>query len=311
MSSLFEWQQPDSASKLGSLYNLQVFINGQFVSGAAAAISVWDHGLLYGDGIFEGIRCYDGMLFKLDQHLDRLYDSARPLGLTIPLDRSQFSQFILETVRLNQLRDAHVRVIVTRGLGLPGIDPRRAGPATIVIMAYPFPPLLGSEPIRVIISSIRRKSPQSVYANIKSLNYLDNILAKLEANAAGVSDAIMLDTNGYVAEATGQNLFVVKDGVLITPTTIAALAGITQATIIDLAKQKGIPTVERNISPGELFTANEAFLTGTASEVVPISQVSGRSIADGLVGPITQLLQNAYQELVRSRLWATDAYSPL
>ena len=140
---------------------------------------------------------------------------------------------------------------------------------------------------------------------------LDNILAKLEANAAGAADAIILDTNGYMAEATGQNLFVVKDGVLVTPPTVAALAGITRATIIDLAKQKGILTVERNISPGELYSADEVFLTGTASEVVPISQVSGRPIANGTVGPITQLLQNAYQELVHSHLFATDAYSPL
>lgn len=286
-------------------FNLQVFINGEFVKGADAKISVWDHGLLYGDGVFEGIRAYKGGVLKLDEHLDRLFDSAKAIKIIIPISRDDIRQIVLEVARRNGLADAHIRIIVTRGIGKPGLDPRKCKQASVIVMAYPFPPLLGHQPIRLISSSIRRKAPASVDARIKSLNYLDNILAKLQANAAGADDAIMLDMNGCIAEATGENIFCVKQQVISTPLLTAALPGITRSTVIELARQMGYAAQERSITLGDLYTADEIFLTGSAAEVVPVGEIDGRIINDGKIGTITNKLMSAYEKIVTTKEFVT------
>lgn len=292
--------QPPVPEMVGELYDLYVFINGEFVRGADARISVWDHGLLYGDGVFEGIRAYSGGIFKLDAHLNRLADSARAIGLSLPLGLEDIREVIRETLQRNRLTDAHIRVLATRGVGRPGLDPRRCERASLVVMAYPFPPLLGDKPVRLISASIRRKSPYAIDARVKSLNYLDNILAKLQAIAAGADDAVMLDVDGCIAEATGENVFCAKNGILSTPLLTAALAGITRATVIDLAREMGYPVQERAMTLGDLYTADEVFLTGTGAEIVPVGEIDGRKISQGKVGKVTARISEAYQACVRS-----------
>ncbi len=287
------------------LFNLEVFVNGEFTKGADAKISVWDHGLLYGDGVFEGIRAYKGGVLKLDEHIDRLFDSAKAIRIAMPISRDDIRQIVLEVTRRNRLTDAHIRIIVTRGIGKPGLDPRKCKQASVIVMAYPFPPLLGHQPVRLISSSIRRKAPASVDARIKSLNYLDNILAKLQANAAGVDDAIMLDMNGCIAEATGENIFCVKQRVVSTPLLTAALPGITRSTVIELVRQIGFVAQERQMTLGDLYTADEIFLTGTAAEVVPVGEIDGRIINDGKVGTITKRLMDAYEKVVTNKEFVT------
>jgi len=283
---------------VGDLYELYVFINGEFVKGKEAKVSVWDHGLVYGDGVFEGIRAYSGGVFKLGEHLRRLSDSAKAIGIDVPLSAQEIRDVVLEAMRRNDLSDAHIRVIVTRGIGRLGLDPRNCKRASVVVMTYPFPPLLGAKPVRVLSSSIRRKAPNSVDARIKSLNYLDNILAKFQAVAAGYDDAIMLDVNGCIAEATGENVFAIKNEVISTPSLTAALPGITRATVIELAMGMGYPVNERPMTLGELFMADEVFLTGTAAEIAPVAEVDGRTISRGAVGPITGKIIAAYKACV-------------
>jgi branched-chain amino acid aminotransferase len=289
---------PGLAETLGNLYDLWVFIDGQLVKGADARISIWDHGLLYGDGIYEGIRAYNGRIFMLDEHLARLYDSAQALQLAVPLAPAEFRAAILETVRANKLREAHIRPVVTRGVGKPGLDPRRAVHPSVIILASSAPPMLGDKPVRLMTTAIRRKAPLSVDARIKSLNYLDNILAKLQANAFGADDAILLDPSGYVAEATAQNIFLVKRGRAATPLLTASLPGITRQVVLERAPQLGLPVEERWLTPGDLYTADEVFLTGTASEIVPVAEIDGRLIGSGQTGEFTQRLLEDYQALV-------------
>ena len=297
LSDLFQLDVP---GMIGDLYELHVFINGEFVKGSEAKISIWDHGLLYGDGVFEGIRVYEGGIFKLNQHLDRLFDSARVIDIGIPVGQEEIRQVVLETLRRNHLRDAHLRVIVTRGIGGPGLDPRNCKQASLIVMAYPFPPLLGSDPIRLISSSVRRKAPYAVDARVKSLNYLDNILAKLQAILAGVDDAIMLDMSGCIAEATAENIFSVKKGVISTPLLTAALPGITRSTVIDLANDMGCTVQERPMTLGDLYVADEVFLTGTGAEIVPVGEIDGRVINDGQVGEFTaRIIENGIIPLTK------------
>lgn len=289
---------PDFTKIVNDLYgDLYVYVDGKFLKGAEARIPVYDHGLLYGDGVFEGIRAYQGRLFKADEHLDRLYDSAKAIMLAVPLTKDEFRQVIEKLLELNSLQDAHIRPIVTRGSGRAGLDPRRSVRASVIVMALPMKPLLGEEPVRLITSTVRRKSPHAVDSKIKSLNYLDNILAKLQANNAGVDDALMLDLNGFVAEATGENLFVVRGSRVFTPETSAALHGITRETLMELARQQGYEVVEKNLTYQELYTADEIFLTGTAAEVVAVAEVDGRIIGDGQVGALTRRLMAAYRAL--------------
>jgi branched-chain amino acid aminotransferase len=258
---------------------LAVYVDGDYVDGTEARLSVFDHGVLYGDGVFEGMRVFGGALFRPLDHMARLDRSARTIGLEMPLLSAELLDVIREVVVRSGLEDAHVRPIVTRGFGWPGIDPWRCDRPSLVVTAYPFPPMLGTDPLRLLIGSIQRKAPRSVGAHVKSLNYLDAIIAKQQAKAAGLDDAVMLDHLGAVAECTSTNLFMISDGVLVTPTTRAALPGITRRTIVELAPELGIPVVERDIWPMELYAADAIFLTGSGAGVVPVAEVDGRPIA--------------------------------
>jgi branched-chain amino acid aminotransferase len=289
--------QPPLAEMLGSNYNSYVYIDGKFVRGEEAKISVFDHCVLYGDAVFEGIRAYGGKTFKLDEHLDRLFDSAKALSIPVPLTKDEFKEVVRTLLELNGLLDAHIRPQVTRGAGRVGIDPRRAARPSVFVIAAPMAPLLGEKPVRMITSSIRRKPPDCTDSKIKSVNYLESVLARLQANAAAVDDAILLDHHGFVAEATGENVFVVKRGCILTPDTTCALAGVTRATVIELAAKLGYPVVVRNITLQELYSADEVFLTGTGAEVVPVGEVDGRVIGDGKAGATTSQIRQAYQEL--------------
>ncbi len=277
------------------LADLLVYVNGEFRRGGEAGVSVWDHGLLYGDGVFEGIRAYDGKLFKLEAHLDRLYQSAALIGLKVPLQRNTLREAVLSTVRENKLRNAHVRPIITRGSGWPGFNFKNER-ATVVILAYPLAPP-GRDPIRCMITTIRRKSPLSIDAQVKSLNYLDSVLAKFQAVNAGFADAILLDAFGCLAEATAANLFLVRKHILVTPTVRASLDGITRGFILEIAEQLSIPSVEREVTPGELYVAEEAFLCGTGYEIVPLGEVDGRRIGDGTMGPVTSRIATEFDRL--------------
>ena len=277
---------------------LTVYVDGEYVDGADATVSLWDHGLLYGDGIFEGMRLFDGSLFRPHDHLARLERSARSLGLEIPLGPDELLDVICEVIVRSGLHDAHVRPIVTRGFGTPGVDPSRCERASLFVAAYPFPPLLGSEPIRVLISSVARKAPRSIGAHVKSLNYLDAVLAKRQANAAGMQEAIMLDVSGAVAECSAANVFLVVDGALVTPTTRAALPGITRRTVLELAAEQGIPVEERDVWPMELYVADALFATGSGAGIVLIAEVDGNPLATA-TDPIVAALARGYRDRTR------------
>lgn len=299
METLSSSLTPDPSS----FERLHVWIDGELRPPERAVLPVWDHGLLYGDGVFEGVRLRNGALYRIDEHLARLRNSSRFLDLKLQFDEPAILDGIAGTATANGLDDAHVRVIHTRGVGLPGLDPRRCSRTSLLILTYPFPPLLGSEPIALIVSSVIRKAPRSVDAAVKSLNYLDGILAKMQANAAGAGDALMLDAQGYVAEATGTNVFCVTGGVLRTPTLTAALPGITRKTVLDLAEADGIPTRVEVLTPGELYLADEVFLTGTAAGIVPIDSIDGRPLPDA-PGTVTKRLDDAYRAT-----WSDPDYS--
>jgi branched-chain amino acid aminotransferase len=270
---------------------LVAYVDGAFVPAGEATVSIFDHGLLYGDGVFEGMRVFDGALFRPRDHVARFRRSARGIGLRVPLGDDELLDTIREVVRRSELRDAHVRPILTRGGGMPGIDPRRCEHPTLIITAYPFPPLLGSDPLRLLVSSVVRKAPRSVGAHVKSLNYLDSVLAKLQANAAGMDDAVMLDHTGAVAECTGANLFVVVDGRLVTPTTRSALPGITRRTVLEL-----FDVEERDVWPAELHVADAAFVTGSGAGVVEVAEVDGHRLPGH---PLAAEVADAYRAATR------------
>ena len=275
-----------------------VYINGEFVPESEAKISVFDHGFLYGDGVFEGIRAYRGVVFKLREHIERLYDSAKFLRIEIPMSKEDLMEAILETVRRNGLSDCYIRVVVTRGVGDLGLDPRKCKKPSIIIIARPMAPLLGKRAVSLIISSVRRDGVDATNHQAKSLNYLNNILAKLEAINAGADDAVMLDSRGFVSEATGENIFIVKDERIMTPPpTSGILSGITRDCVIELARRLGYEVVERELTPFELLTADEVFLTGTAAEIVPVESVNGRKIGEEVPGPITERLIREFERL--------------
>ena len=281
---------------------LLVYIDGELLPEDKAKISVFDHGLLYGDGIFEGIRIYYGGIFKLREHVDRLYESAKIIRLEIPMDKDKLMNEVIRAVRANKLKEGYIRLVVTRGVGDMGLDPRKCKRPSIIIIVTPMPRFIG-KPIRAIISSIRRMPYQCLPPHAKTLNYLNNILAKIEAITAGVDEAIMLSLDGYVAEATGENIFLVKNDTLITPPTSAPiLAGITRASIIELSEKLGIPVVERPVTPDELYTADEVFLCGTAAEIRPVVEIDGRTIGSGEVGPVTRKIINHFDEYIRMHL---------
>ncbi|HLB99811.1 MAG TPA: branched-chain-amino-acid transaminase [Candidatus Bathyarchaeia archaeon] len=279
-----------------------IYIDGKYYPKSQAKISVFDHGLLYGDGVFEGIRAYNGVVFKLKEHVDRLYRSAHPMMLKIPLTKEQMIEVVLETLRKNNMRDAYIRLVVTRGVGDLGLDPRKCPKATVFIITGAIV-LHGNEAktkgITTLISWVRRNPVDSTSHEIKSLNYLNSVMAKIEANAAGADEAICLDKGGFVSEGVGENLFIVKNGKIFTPPVCSgALPGITAQVTARLAAQLGNEVTESNITPYQLFTADEAFFTGTAAEIVPIREVNKRQIGNGSPGPMTKRLITAFEKVV-------------
>jgi branched-chain amino acid aminotransferase len=273
------------------MQHLKIYLNGQFVDEPDAKVSVFDHGLLYGDGVFEGIRFYNGRVFLFEEHLDRLYDSAKAILLTIPLERDALREAVLETCRQNNLRDGYIRLVVTRGKGDLGLNPNSCKEPTVFIIAATiqlYPEKYYTEGLRVNTVPTQRVSPAAVSPAIKSLNYLNNILAKIEGNLYGAQESILLNAQGFIAECTADNLFVVKKDRVLTPlVSDGALGGITRRLMFDLAAEMGRKIEEVQLTRYDLFVADELFLTGTGAEVVPINEVDGRKIGDGRVGPVT------------------------
>lgn len=289
---------------------IQIYINGEFFPKEEAKISVFDHGFLYGDGIFEGIRAYNGRVFRLKEHIDRLYNGARGILLEIPLTKEEMTEVVLETLRKNELYNAYIRLIVSRGPGDLGLDPRKCKKPTIICIADKislYSEKLYEEGMEIITAATRRNRPEGVNAQMKSLNYLNNIMAKIEANLAGVPEAMILNTEDYVAECTGDNIFIVKDGILITPPPyVGILVGITRNAIIELAQKLGIKVKEKVFTRYEVFTADECFLSGTAAEAIPVVKVDGRPIAEGKPGPVTKKIIQAFKELIKTE--GTEIY---
>ena len=283
---------------------LLIYIDGKFYPESEAKISVFDHGFLYGDGVFEGIRSYNGVVFKLKEHIDRLYNSAKAIMLDIPMTKDEMIEAVLKTLRKNGLKDAYIRLVVTRGKGDLGLDPRKCPKPSVIIIAVPLLQLY-DEKVRergmsMIVSWVRRDSVDATTHEIKSLNYLNSILAKIEANNAGADEAIILDPNGFICEATGENIFIVKDGKLFTPpSTSGTLPGITASVIKEIAQKLGYQVIEKGITVTELYSADEAFLTGTAAEVMPIREVNKRQIGEGKMGPITRQILKKFMEYTR------------
>lgn len=281
-----------------------VFVDGEYRPKSQAVVNVFDHGLLYGDGCFEGIRWYNRRIFKLEEHLRRLYDSARVLMITIPMTQAEMAEAVIETCRRNNLDDGYIRLVVTRGVGDLGISPLTCKRASVIIIAntislYPKEVYETGSPI--ITASVRRMPVDSLNGRVKSLNYLNNIMAKMEAIHAGVIEAIMLDHQGHIVECTVDNFFTVRDGVLTTPPAhVGALRGVTRDTVLDLARSLGIETREDHLTLYEAYTADEVFLTGSGAEVIPVTAIDRRPIGDGKPGATTKRLMVAYKDLVRS-----------
>jgi branched-chain amino acid aminotransferase len=280
--------------------SLWTYVNGGFVPKEEASVSVYDHGFLYGDGVFEGIRVYGGRVFKLDEHVQRLYESAKSILLDIPLPPEEMKRVILETVRRNGLRDAYVRPIVTRGPGDLGIDPRKCGTPTVVVIVdriQLYPERAYREGLRMVTATHRKNASDSLNPRIKSLNYLNQILARLEANLAGADEALMLNHEGYVCECTADNVFVVHgEEVWTPPAHLGILRGITRDTVLEIAQALGIAAVERTFTLHDVYTADEVFLTGTGAEIGPVVWVDGRTIGSGKPGPVTLRLLEAYRD---------------
>ncbi|MBC8107908.1 MAG: branched-chain-amino-acid transaminase [Anaerolineae bacterium] len=282
---------------------LQIWLDGHLVDKADAKVSVYDHGLLYGDGVFEGIRVYNGKIFECDAHVDRLYASAKSIRLDIPITKKAFVEAMEQTVAANGFTDCYIRAVVTRGVGDLGIDPKKSRKPSIFIIADTiaiYPKAMYEEGIATIVSSYIRNHPNSCSPRIKSLNYLNNILGKIEANDAGVPEAIMLNHMGNVSEATADNVFIVRNGTVLTPgTTEGILEGITRQVIIKLCRMLGIPCLETQIQRHDLYIADEMFLTGSGAEVMPVTTVDKRQIGNGKVGPLTKKLLEAFRQYIR------------
>ncbi len=283
---------------------LQIYMDGEFYPKSQAKISVYDHGFLYGDGVFEGIREYNGVVFKLKEHIDRLYRSAHAIMLQIPLTKEEMTEAVVETLRKNKMKDSYIRLIVSRGIGDLGLDPRKCPKPTIIIITDTINIKAGNAKevgITTMFSWVRRNPVDATTHEIKSLNYLNSILAKIEANANGVDEAICLEANGCIAEGVGENIFVVKNGEIFTPpTSTGALAGITADVVAELCARLDIDLIITNLTPFMLFTADEAFFTGTAMEMVPIREVNKRTIGDGKPGPVTKKLMVEFQKVIEN-----------
>ncbi len=282
----------------------RVYINGELVAREEAKISVFDHGLLYGDGVFEGIRSYNGLVFKLAEHIDRLYASSKAIMLEIPLTKEKMEKGVIETLKANDLKDAYIRLIVTRGEGDLGLDPKKCKDPTVIIITERivfYPQKFYQDGLRIITVSTRRNSPAAVNPAIKSLNYLNNILAKIEAANSGVQEALMLSVDGFVTECTADNIFILKGKTLYTPPRyIGALPGITQSVVVDLAGEMGLTAKKEPFTLYDVYNSDEAFLTGTAAEVIPVISLDGRTIGDGIPGEITMEIMNRFKRLTRT-----------
>jgi branched-chain amino acid aminotransferase len=278
-----------------------VYIDGTFYPKSEAKISVYDHGLLYGDGIFEGIRCYNGNVFRLGAHIDRLYDGAKAINLMLPVDKKKMSDIVCETIQENKLKDAYLRLVVTRGFGDLGLDPRKCPKATIICIAENFAPLYGDlydKGISVVTVGVRRTPSDAFDVKAKSLNYINNVMAKIQANLAKCDEGLMMNSLGFICEGTGDNFFIVKNGCLITPPAEAGvLLGVTRQTIIDIADARGIQFKEQNLTPFDVYTADESFMTGTAAEVIPIVKIDDRTIGDGKPGKMTKELMSQFKKV--------------
>ncbi len=282
--------------------DLKVWLNGRLVPVAEAAINVFDHGLLYGDGVFEGLRAYGGRVFRLDRHLKRLEDGARAIRLDLPMTRPEFTAAIGETLQANSVVDGYIRLVVTRGVGYLGLTPTRTANPSVFIIADQielYPRELYEKGLEVISASVMRNHPNALSPRIKSLNYLNNILAKIEAADAGVLEAIMYNHVGFVSECTGDNIFLVRDGAVQTPPIHAGvLEGITRNAAIELLRRRQVVVQEMDLTRSDLYVADECFLTGTAAEVIPVTKIDGRPIGDGRPGPVTVRLIRDFRELV-------------
>lgn len=289
----------------------KIFLNGQWVDRAGAVISVFDHGLLYGDGVFEGIRSYGGRIFRLDEHVERLFDSAKAIRLTIPYDPRTMSGHLKSSIRLNGLKDAYIRAVVTRGAGDLGLDPDKCPSPTVFIIADTitlYSKEIYDEGLSIVTVATRRNIPEALNGRIKSLNYLNNILAKIEGKLAGCVEALMLTDSGFVCECSGDNIFCLRRDVLLTPPVyLGALKGITRGVVMELAAARGLTVQEAPFTRHELFTADEVFLTGTAAEIVPVTRLDGRTIGSGRPGETTRALTAAFRELVKRE--GEDAYA--
>jgi branched-chain amino acid aminotransferase len=280
--------------------SLKVWINGKLYDKADAKVSVYDHGLLYGDGVFEGIRVYNGRVFRCKEHIDRLYNSAKGIALEIPLSKKEFEEAIYFTLKANGLKDAYVRAVVTRGEGTLGLDPNKCHTPQVIIITDSialYPSEYYEKGLELVTVPAMRTPQNSLSPKIKSLNYLNNILAKIEAQQAGVIEAIMLNAQGYVAECTGDNIFIVARGKLITPPPEAGiLEGITRRVVMELAVNAGITVLEQNLTRFDLYVADECFLTGTAAEIIPVVRIDSRTIGDGKPGKMTLSLLKMFRE---------------
>ncbi|MDR0532792.1 MAG: branched-chain-amino-acid transaminase [Verrucomicrobiales bacterium] len=283
---------------------MKIYLDGKFYSREDAKISVFDHGLLYGDGVFEGIRAYSGRVYRLKEHVDRLFDSAKAIMLNIPLTHAEVEEVVLETCRQNDLKDAYIRLVVTRGVGDLGLNPNKCPKATIFCIATGitiYPEEVYEKGLKLITAATQRIPQSSLSSAIKSLNYLNQILARLEGNLAGADELIVINHEGYVAECSADNIFVLKNGKITTPPISAgALGGITRQSVMDLAPEVGITISEANLTRYDLWVADEIFLTGTAAEVVPVRELDGRVIGSGKMGPWTRKFIEAYRKLTRS-----------
>jgi branched-chain amino acid aminotransferase len=287
----------------GTGMTLKVYINGTLYDKDDAKVSVYDHGLLYGDGVFEGMRTYGGKVFRLEAHLDRLWNSAKAIWLTIPMSRDRMARAVNDTVRTNNIDDGYVRLVVTRGAGTLGLDPNRCSDPQVIVIADHitlYPEEFYKNGLEIVTVSTIRNHPAALNARIKSLNYLNNILAKIEGLQAGCIEALMLNHKGEVAECTGDNIFIVLGGEVLTPPVEASiLEGITRATVIDLAREAGYPVRETPLTRHDIYIAEECFLTGSAAEIVPVVKLDSRTIGDGKPGKITRDLTERFRKLTR------------
>lgn len=292
---------------------MKIYINGRFYPYKRAKVSVLDHGFLYGDGVFEGIRAYNGRIFRLREHIDRLYNSARAILLDIPATPEEIESITIRTVRENKLRDAYIRLIVSRGEGDLGLDPRKCPKPSIICIAHKiilYPEKIYKKGLSLIILSTIRNVPHALNPQIKSLNYLNNILAKIEATQGGADEGIMLNEKGYVVECTGENIFIIEGDTLVTPPCyIGTLKGITRGVVIEISKSLGLKVIEKPFTSYDLYNSSECFLTGTAAEIVPVVKIDGRKIGKGVPGPVTNELIKRFRELTQRE--GVEVYSDL